>query len=62
MPRCSFCGKEYSHHKGLTLITNSGHLVHYCSSKCRKNAKLGRQSQKRKWSRHKIVAEEEKEE
>lgn len=59
MPRCSFCGKEYSQHKGLTLIKNSGHLIHYCSSKCRKNDKLGRQNQKMKWSRHKLVLEKE---
>ena len=62
MTRCSYCGKEYSSHKGLTLILNSGHLVHFCSSKCRKNNELGRDSKKRKWSKHKIVIEEEKEE
>jgi len=62
MPRCSYCGKEYSSYKGITLITNTGHLKHFCSSKCRKNEKLGRASKKRKWSRHREVVEEEKEE
>ena len=62
MSKCSYCGKEYSSHKGLTLITNNGKLVHFCSSKCRKNRELGRQSKKRKWSKHKIVVEEEKKE
>lgn len=61
MTKCSYCGKEYGFFKGLTLITNSGHMVHFCSSKCRKNSKM-RRSDKRKWSRHRVEVEGEKKE
>lgn len=62
MTKCSYCGKEYEFYKGATLITNSGNLIHFCSSKCRKNKKLGRDFSKRKWSRHKAGVIEEKRE
>ena len=42
MLKCSYCGKEYSEHKGLTLVFNDGNVKHLCSSKCRKNLKMRR--------------------
>lgn len=49
MPKCSFCGKNYEFPRGLTLALNDGVVLHFCSSKCRKNFKLGRKSKKLKW-------------
>lgn len=42
MPKCSYCGKDYSVPRGLTLVMNDGNLKYLCSSKCRKNMKMKR--------------------
>jgi len=42
MPKCSYCGKEYDLHKGLTLVIKDGTVKHLCSSKCRKNMSMKR--------------------
>jgi large subunit ribosomal protein L24e len=47
MTKCSYCGKEYDFHKGLTLVLNSGEIKHFCSSKCRKNMRMGKR--KTRW-------------
>ncbi len=49
MPKCSFCGKQYEWPRGLTFVKTDGTVLHFCSSKCRKNLKLGRKSKKVKW-------------
>ena len=40
MPKCVYCGKEYSLHRGLTLVMNDGRARYLCSSKCRKNMQM----------------------
>jgi large subunit ribosomal protein L24e len=63
MPKCSFCQKIYEFPRGLTLALNDGIVLHFCSSKCRKNWKLGRKSKNVKWvkklkiSREAIISE-----
>jgi len=42
MPKCSYCGKEYDLHKGLTLVTKDGSVKYFCSAKCRKNRVMKR--------------------
>jgi len=42
MTKCTFCGKEYDLHKGVTLVHNDGTIDHFCSSKCRKNKAMRR--------------------
>jgi len=42
MPKCSYCGKDYDIHKGLTLVKTDGTVKHLCSSKCRKNMLMKR--------------------
>jgi len=42
MPKCIYCGKDYSVHKGLTLVMKDGKINHLCSSKCRKNMLMKR--------------------
>ena len=49
MPTCSFCKKNYEFPKGLTLFTFDGRSVYFCSSKCKRNADLGRDSKKINW-------------
>jgi ribosomal protein L24E len=39
----------YPVHKGVTYVEVSGRILHYCSSKCRKNVTLGRDSKKVLW-------------
>jgi len=63
MPKCSFCGKMYDIHRGLTFVLKSGKILHFCSSKCRKNYRLGRKSEEVNWiRREKKTKKEEKEE
>jgi large subunit ribosomal protein L24e len=49
MPKCSFCQASYEFPRGLTLVLNDGKVLHFCSSKCKKNFELGRKSRKVKW-------------
>ena len=42
MPKCVYCGKEYSFPKGTTVVTNKGNINYLCSSKCRKNMNMKR--------------------
>lgn len=57
MPKCTFCNKEYEIHKGITLIdSKSGKINHFCSSKCRKNAEMGRK--KKEWAQKKKGAKD----
>jgi len=49
MPTCSFCKKSYKEPKGLTIFTFDGRSIHFCSSKCRKNANLERDPKKVNW-------------
>lgn len=54
MPTCSFCNKEYELPRGLTLVDSiSGRILHFCSSKCRRNHELGRDNRKVKWIKKK---------
>lgn len=49
MPACSFCKNQYENPRGLTIFTFDGKTIYYCSSKCRSNAKLGRDPKKTNW-------------
>jgi large subunit ribosomal protein L24e len=51
MPTCSFCKTRFKEPRGLTIFTFDGKSIHYCSSKCRRNAKLGRDGRKTNWVR-----------
>jgi len=51
MPTCSFCKSRFKEPRGLTIFTFDGKSIHYCSSKCRRNAKLGRDGRKVNWVR-----------
>ena len=62
MPTCSFCKKSYNFPQGLTIFTFEGKSVHYCSSKCRRNAALRRDPKKTSWvKKEKKMTKSEKE-
>lgn len=42
MPKCTYCGKMYDTHKGLTFVKTDGTVAYLCSSKCKKNMKMKR--------------------
>lgn len=48
--KCSFCGKEIKKGTGLLFVMLSGRGINYCSSKCRKNSKMGRKQRKVRWT------------
>ena len=63
MPKCTVCKKNYEFPDGLTFVHADGRVLHFCSSKCRKNHEMGRK--KLKWVTKqkgidKIEVEEEK--
>ena len=47
MPKCTVCKKNYEFPDGLTFVHVDGRVLHFCSSKCRKNYEMGRK--KLKW-------------
>ncbi len=49
MPACSFCKQGYEFPRGTTVVHRDGTAKYYCSSKCRKNAEMGRDNKKAKW-------------
>jgi len=61
MPICSFCKIDYKWPRGLSVVQKDGTVRYYCSSKCRKNFNLGRDSRKVKWvTKNEDVASEAK--
>lgn len=50
MARCSFCGKEIPEDRGKMFIKNTGQIMRFCSSKCEKNSRLGREGKKTRWT------------
>jgi large subunit ribosomal protein L24e len=53
MPRnreCDYCGTDIEPGTGTMFVRVNGSTVHYCSSKCEKNANLGRESRDLEWA------------
>ena len=47
MPRtreCDYCGTDIEPGTGTMFVRVNGSTIHYCSSKCEKNANLGREA------------------
>jgi len=47
---CSFCGSRIEPGSGLTYVLRDGTILHFCSSRCFKSYKLGRDPKKMPWS------------
>ena len=53
MPRtreCDFCGDDIEPGTGTMFVQNDGSTVMFCSSKCEKNADLGREARDMGWT------------
>ncbi|MEM2757180.1 MAG: 50S ribosomal protein L24e, partial [Sulfolobales archaeon] len=48
--KCSFCGKDVEAGSGLMYVRNDGNIMWFCSSKCLKNLRLGREPRKLPWT------------
>jgi len=47
---CDYCGGEIEPGTGTMLVQTDGTTLYYCSSKCEKNADLGRQPRDLNWT------------
>ncbi|MEM0026369.1 MAG: 50S ribosomal protein L24e [Ignisphaera sp.] len=48
---CSYCGRSVEPGTGLMFVQNDGSIIWFCSSKCYKNYRLGRDPKKLPWTR-----------
>ena len=48
--RCDFCGTDIEPGTGTMFVHVDGRVVHFCSSKCEKNASLGRVPRDVEWT------------
>jgi large subunit ribosomal protein L24e len=48
---CDYCGAEIDQGTGTMYVKVDGETMHFCSSKCEKNADLGRESRDVEWAR-----------
>ena len=60
MPKCSYCGREYSFHEGLTLVMKNGDVKYLCSSKCRKNMLMNRRKVRWISKKNKVIGKKSK--
>jgi len=49
--QCVFCKNEIKPGTGIMIVSSDGRINYFCSSKCRKNAKLGRVPRKVEWTK-----------
>ena len=50
MAKCWFCEKQVDTGSGIIFVTIEGKIMNFCSSKCRKAFKHGRNKRKLKWA------------
>lgn len=50
MAKCFFCGEMLPEGGGRMFVKKSGQILYFCSSKCQKNHRLGREGKDRKWT------------
>jgi large subunit ribosomal protein L24e len=48
--KCSFCGGKLAPGTGKMLVLKSGVVKFFCSRKCEKNWKIGRDPKKIRWT------------
>ncbi len=53
MAKCNFCERIIKLGRGKILVTSDGRAINFCSPKCEKNYKLGRNPKKVNWVRKK---------
>ncbi|MGK0209135.1 MAG: large subunit ribosomal protein L24e [Patescibacteria group bacterium] len=60
MPVCTFCKHAYEFPRGLTYVLKDGTVKFFCTSKCQKNALMGRDNKKVKWVRKTDLVKDQK--
>jgi len=55
---CDYCGADIEPGTGTMFVHTDGTIVHFCSSKCEKNADLGREARNLEWTEDGASAEE----
>lgn len=54
--KCSICRTNIQKGSGKMYVRNDGRIFYFCSSKCQKNFRMGRETKKLRWaSREKKV-------
>ena len=48
--KCTFCGAEIERGTGKMLVKNDGKVLYFCSSKCEKSWRMGRNPRKTRWA------------
>jgi large subunit ribosomal protein L24e len=48
--QCDFCGADIEPGTGTMFVRVDGSVMHFCSSKCEKNADLGREARDLEWT------------
>ena len=56
---CDYCGADIEPGTGTMFVHTDGTIVHFCSSKCEKNADLGREPRDLEWTEEGGAAEGE---
>ncbi|MGC9148506.1 MAG: 50S ribosomal protein L24e [Sulfolobales archaeon] len=49
--KCDYCGREIPPGQGIMYVSNKGVIMWFCSSKCFKNFKLGRDPRRLPWTK-----------
>jgi large subunit ribosomal protein L24e len=49
--KCTFCGGGVKPGTGIMFVRNDGSIHFFCSSKCDRNARLGRKPHKIRWTK-----------
>ena len=47
--KCSICKSNLLKGSGKMFVRNDGRIFYFCSSKCQRNWKMGREGKKLKW-------------
>jgi large subunit ribosomal protein L24e len=47
---CDYCGQDIEPGTGTMFVRTDGSTTYYCSSKCEKNADLGREPRETEWT------------
>jgi large subunit ribosomal protein L24e len=49
MAKCSFCAEKIEDGTGKAVVLKTGKMFWFCSSKCERSHKMGRDPRKVKW-------------
>jgi large subunit ribosomal protein L24e len=49
--KCTFCKKELPPIGSVTFVHINGDVSRFCSSKCEKSSRMGRDPRKQKWTK-----------